>query len=207
MTVDQELDIAHAEYSSSEAEWTWRRVLSVGWLITWRAAAIFVAIIIVGILVIGQGTSIEVSFIPGETATLIIMGAVIFVLGVVPLTISAKMSTRKNYQDFQIQIQILGDQGALLQKLSFGQATRMGWLLLWRPIGISLAVTVVLALPLIMLGFYELNDSGNKMTVATPWFIFLPIYIFTMRAALRREYIGFHLMPVSFTEISTENHT
>lgn len=200
MTVDQELDTAHAEY----AEWTWQRILSVGWLITWRTAVIFVAIFVVGILVLSTGTPIEFSFDSSVFVALVLMGTLFFVLGVLPLTISAKMSTRKKYADFQIQI--LDDHGARLKELSFGQATRMGWLIFWRTTVISLVVTMVLALPLIMLGFYEIRNSGNQTYVATPWFIFLPIYLFALRSALLREYIGFHLVPVSFAENSTENH-
>lgn len=207
MTVDQEAITTTASYSASEAatKWTWIRVLPVGWLITWRASVAFILVIvaILGPLSLVDGTTIDVSFLSGETATLVVMGAMLFILGIFPLAISVQMATKKAYQDFQIRI--LGDQGVVLPKLHFGQAARVGWLILWRSIALALVITLVLALPLIMLGFYELNDSGDKMTVTTPWFIFLPIYIFTLRTALRKRYRGFHLMPVSPTEDKTEN--
>jgi hypothetical protein len=188
----------------AEAAWNWGRVLPVAWLITWRGVVIFVAII-ASLLAASQLMSAEVSFETSTVTALSIIAVIFFVLWVVPFAISAQMATRKKYQNFQILV--VGNQGARLAKLTFGQAARMGWLFLWRVTMISLLVTMVLAVPLMAMGLYEIDETGSNLTVTTPWFIFLPIYLFTIRAGLRKRYRGFHLTPDTLAANNEETRT
>ena len=84
-----------------ELEPTWKRALSVWWLITWRGFIGFVLLVIASVVLVDS----LVTLIGGGSETLSVIGAIgVWVLSIIWGLVVVRMALRKHYRHFRVAL-------------------------------------------------------------------------------------------------------